>query len=226
MNSKASSNAFSDAGGRGHERDASVQASRVRAGARAHARAQQRRRQPIRSVSRDGAIAADNTDGVGLVRDLTANLGCALRGARILLLGAGGAAYGVCGPLLDEKPVAPRDCKPHRREGTRAVRAFQACARERTRSRRASYPELETQAFDVVINATSAGLAGEMPALSPRVFASGALAYDMTYGRAHALSGICVARTAPGPPTASACWSNRQPSRSSSGAACGRKPRR
>jgi shikimate dehydrogenase len=49
---------------------------------------------------RDGAVAADNTDGVGLVRDLTSNLGCTLNGARVLLMGAGGAAYGVCGPLL------------------------------------------------------------------------------------------------------------------------------
>ena len=61
------------------------------------------------------------------------------------------------------------------------MRAFQACARD-VPLEAAGYPELETQAFDVVINATLAGLMGEMPAL-PRVFASGALAYDMTYGR-------------------------------------------
>ena len=129
----------------------------------------------------DGAIAADNTDGVGLVRDLTANLGCALRGARVLLLGAGGAAYGVCGPLLDENPsrlaIANRTV-----EKARALCERFRPAHENVPLEAAGYPELETQAFDVVINATSAGLVGEMPAL-PRVFASGALAYDMTYGR-------------------------------------------
>src|SRR6185436_3171105 len=53
-----------------------------------------------------GTICGDNTDGAGLVRDLTVNLGFPLRGRRILLMGAGGASYGVCGPLLDEGPAA------------------------------------------------------------------------------------------------------------------------
>src|SRR5688572_8932414 len=50
-------------------------------------------------------VHGDNTDGVGLVRDLTINLGRELRGTRILLMGAGGASYGVCGPLLEEQPA-------------------------------------------------------------------------------------------------------------------------
>src|SRR5512132_1019439 len=54
---------------------------------------------------RGDVVFADNTDGYGLVRDLTVNLGCMLRGRRILLMGAGGASYGVCGPLLDEGPA-------------------------------------------------------------------------------------------------------------------------
>jgi shikimate dehydrogenase len=130
----------------------------------------------------EGMIAADNTDGIGLVRDLTANLGCALRGARVLLLGAGGAAYGVCGPLLDEHParlmIANRTV-----ERARVLCERFRPAHENVPLDAASYADLDTQSFDVVINATSAGLAGQMPALAPDVFAPQALAYDMTYGR-------------------------------------------
>ena len=127
-------------------------------------------------------IAADNTDGVGLVRDLTANLGCVLSGARILLLGAGGAAAGVCGPLLDESParlvIANRTVEKalslcERFALAHAASVLDACG----------YPDLAAASFDVVINATSAGLSGEMPALAPGIFASGALAYEMVYGR-------------------------------------------
>jgi shikimate dehydrogenase len=116
------------------------------------------------------------------VRDLTVNLGCTLKGARILLLGAGGAAYGVCGPLLDAKParlfVANRT-------------ADKALAlRERFRSSHGEvgldaggYEALPREPFDIVINATSAGLAGEAPPLPHGLFAPRALAYDMVYGR-------------------------------------------
>jgi shikimate dehydrogenase len=129
-----------------------------------------------------GRIAADNTDGVGLVRDLAENLGCALCGARILLLGAGGAAYGVCGPLLDERPsrlvIANRTLGKARALCERFAAGHEDIAREAV-----DYAQLDAERFDVVINATSAGLTGEMPALSPRVFAPGALAYEMVYGR-------------------------------------------
>lgn len=131
---------------------------------------------------REGVIVADNTDGVGLVRDLTANLGCALRDARILLLGAGGAAWGVCGPLLDERParlvIANRTV-----DKARALCERFAATHERIAPEAAGYPQLFGQSFDIVVNATSAGLTGAMPALSPHVFASGCLAYEMVYGR-------------------------------------------
>ena len=132
---------------------------------------------------RDSVVAADNTDGAGLVRDLTSNLGCALRGARILLMGAGGAAYGVCGPLLGQRParlvIANRTVE----------KAVALC--ERFRSAHAgvaldalSFGALSAERFEIVINATSAGLHAESPPLPDGVFAAGALAYDMVYGRA------------------------------------------
>jgi shikimate dehydrogenase len=130
----------------------------------------------------EGTIAADNTDGVGLVRDLSANLGCSLRNARILLLGAGGAASGVCGPLLDERPsrlvIANRTVAKARTLCGRFAPAHADIALEA-----AGFAQLDAESFDVVVNATSAGLSGAMPALSPLVFAAGALAYDMVYGR-------------------------------------------
>jgi shikimate dehydrogenase len=133
-------------------------------------------------VFRERHVAADNTDGVGLVRDLAANLGCTLNGARILLLGAGGAAYGVCGPLLEEGPS--RLVVANRTLG----KAVALCERFRTTHHGVSigavgYGVLAREQFDVVINATSAGLAAECPPIPAGVFAAGALAYEMVYGR-------------------------------------------
>jgi shikimate dehydrogenase len=134
-------------------------------------------------VFRGDSVFADNTDGHGLVRDLVVNLACTLRGRRLLLMGAGGASYGVCGLLLDEAPaalvIANRTiAKAH------ALRAHFATLHSAGGSLSATgYDALAGCSFDVVINATSAGLTGEMPALPNELFAPGALAYDMVYGR-------------------------------------------
>ncbi len=132
---------------------------------------------------RDGKRVGHNTDGTGLVRDIQENLGRAIKGRRVLLLGAGGASFGVMEPLLRECPeqlvVANRTLS----KAVAVVRHFEklhnyavrgVCAR--------SYPELD-RAFDIVINATSAGLKGDALALPPGLFAPGALAYDMVYGK-------------------------------------------
>ncbi len=121
-------------------------------------------------------IFGDNTDGAGLVADLTRNLGCALAGRRILLLGAGGAARGVIEPLLDQFPAALVIAN-------RTVGRAQELAELFDRGVRACGFDAIDTPFDLVINATSASLAGELPPLSPRVFAPGTLAYDMMYGR-------------------------------------------
>jgi shikimate dehydrogenase len=97
-------------------------------------------------------------------------------------MGAGGASYGACGPLLEQGParlvIANRT----------VAKAVALCERFSSHENAAvlstsSYEALAGREFDVVVNATSAGLAGEMPALPPRLFAAGALAYDMLYGR-------------------------------------------
>jgi len=131
----------------------------------------------VNTLSFDGTtVCGDNTDGVGLLRDLTANLGRALAGARVLLMGAGGAAQGVLPPLLGAGPQ-------------RLVIVNRTAARARELARRfgasagGGYEEFGDESFDILINATSAGLAGEAPPLAAGAFAARSLAYDMVYGR-------------------------------------------
>ena len=124
-------------------------------------------------------MLGDNTDGAGLLRDLTNNLGCRITGQRLLLLGAGGAARGVVGPLLEARPAALVIAN---RTAARAADLAERFA-GRGPLRACGYPDLAGESFDLVINATSASLGGETPYLPERVFASGSLAYDMMYGR-------------------------------------------
>jgi shikimate dehydrogenase len=126
-----------------------------------------------------GQIHGDNTDGAGLVADLTRNLGVVIEGRRILLMGAGGAARGVILPLLERGPAALFIA--NRTPG----RAVDLAARFRHAGpvQGGGYDALAGRAFDVVINATAASLAGELPPLPEGIFAADALAYDMMYGR-------------------------------------------
>jgi shikimate dehydrogenase len=129
----------------------------------------------------DGGIYGDNTDGVGLVRDLSINHGVALRNARVLLIGAGGAARGVVGPLLDAQPrelvIANRTLEKAVAIAARFAPHVEACG----------YGTLAQRRFDVLVNATSASLAGQLPPIPDDVYAHAALAYDMMYGAAPTL---------------------------------------
>lgn len=122
----------------------------------------------------------DNTDGAGLVADLTRNLGIALSGTRILLLGAGGAARGVIGPLLEG---APAQLVVANRTASRAhALAARFSQRTQVAVRGCGLDQLATE-FDLIVNATSASLAGELPVLPEAVFTPNGLAYDIMYGR-------------------------------------------
>lgn len=120
----------------------------------------------------------DNTDGAGLLRDLTVNLGRTLVGRRVLLIGAGGAARGVAGPLIaagigslvivNRTPARARVLASRFAASAISVRGFD---------------ELAGEAFDLVVNATSVGLGGTLPALPAGLFRPNALAYEMMYGR-------------------------------------------
>ncbi len=128
-------------------------------------------------------ILGDNTDGAGLVRDLGTNLGCTLGARRVLLLGAGGAARGALLPLLQAEPAALFLANRSAGKATALAAAFANHA-GKVELRAGGFAELAGQQFDLVINATAASLAAEAPALPPALYAPGALAYDMMYGRA------------------------------------------
>ncbi|MCK9355095.1 MAG: shikimate dehydrogenase [Gallionella sp.] len=125
-----------------------------------------------------GAILGDNTDGAGLVADIEHNLGVSLRDKRVLLMGAGGAAYGVILPLVHAGAhiaVANRTA-----DKARQLAAAFAASGEVTGC---GYDELDELQFDVIVNATSAGLSDSAIPLPDSIFAPNALAYDMMYGR-------------------------------------------
>lgn len=118
----------------------------------------------------------DNTDGIGLIRDLRDHLGMSLQGKALLVLGAGGAAQGVVGALLEagvaQVSIANRT----------AARAAALAARFPS-VRACGYEALHGESFDIVVNATSAGLADEAPPLPAGLLDHATLAYDMVYGR-------------------------------------------
>ena len=128
----------------------------------------------------DTTLLGDNTDGVGLTTDLESNLNVELADKRILILGAGGAARGVLGPLLEREP---REAVIANRTAHKA----QALAAEFNGLGKLSgcgFADLHGAPYDLIINATSASLHGEMPALPPVIVGEGTLCYDMAYSRA------------------------------------------
>lgn len=139
----------------------------------------------------------DNTDGVGLVRDLEHNLGISLAGKKILLLGAGGAARGVAGELLRAKPAGLWIANRTERKAVDVAHAVSPAGRMTV----LPMADLSMHRFDIVVNATSASLQGELPPLPASCFATDALAYDMVYGRDTpflAMAADAGARTADG----------------------------
>lgn len=128
----------------------------------------------------DGSRLGDNTDGVGLVRDLTVNLGLALAGRRILLLGAGGAARGVLAPLLGERPAALHIAN---RTAAKALR-LAAEAHGPGPVSGGGLDQPPGPPFDLLVNATSAGIGGTPPALPDGLLGPDAVCYDLAYGAA------------------------------------------
>ena len=137
---------------------------------------------------RDGGqvrIVGDNTDGVGLVRDIVANAGVAIKGARVLLLGAGGAARGVILPLLAESPsqlvIANRTLARADELVAQFAQAAQTTPSATVQLAASRFEEL-AGSFDILINATSASLSSELPPVPVSVLRAGGFAYDMMYG--------------------------------------------
>jgi shikimate dehydrogenase len=125
-----------------------------------------------------GLLEGDNTDGAGLIHDLLFNLKVAIRAQRVLILGAGGATRGILGPLLDQQPrelcIANRN--PERARVLAELFADLGPVRSATPS------ELQGTQWDLIFNATSASLSGDLPELSPALLAPACLCYDLAYG--------------------------------------------
>jgi shikimate dehydrogenase len=137
-------------------------------------------------VFKNGKISADNTDGVGLVRDIENNLLHPIRGKRVLLIGAGGAARGALPALVEAGPCTLLVVNRSHRRVHDWLAAYSSQYAEVLRAMRLSpvalsFTELSGQCFDVVINATSASLKNDALPLPQGLYAPGALAYDMMY---------------------------------------------
>jgi len=129
-------------------------------------------------VRQDEGLVGDNTDGAGLLADLTRNLRLKFSSPRILLLGAGGAARGALGPLLE---LNPRLLVVANRTAERAIEIAEEFAYLGPVSG-CEFAKLEHKRFDLIVNATSASLRGDVPAIPPGVVDSLTTCYDMAYG--------------------------------------------
>ena len=133
----------------------------------------------VNTLKFDGnEILGDNTDGIGLVTDIVRNAGVAIEGKSVLLLGAGGAARGAVLPILNRDPA--RLVIANRTVSKAAELASQFAQHGPVTA--SAFDALQ-EPFDIIINATSASLAEDVPPVTPVVFGAGALAYDMMYGK-------------------------------------------
>lgn len=125
----------------------------------------------------DGSILGDNTDGIGLVTDLIANNSVVIKQKRILILGAGGASRGIILPLLEESPC---DIVIANRTVAKAETLAQEFSHKGQVSA-SSYENLAGQSFDLILNATSASLTGDLPPLAEGLLAANGSCYDLAY---------------------------------------------
>ncbi|SDH50384.1 shikimate dehydrogenase [Paraburkholderia phenazinium] len=130
-----------------------------------------------------GEIHGDNTDGFGLVRDIEVNLATPLKGVRILLLGAGGAARGVVLPMLERAPHTLTIVNRTAAKAQELVSQFgEAAQAAGCRLTGGGATAIEPGAYDVIVNATAGSLDAALPECDDRAFGGGTLAYDMMYG--------------------------------------------
>ena len=134
----------------------------------------------------DGRITGDNTDGIGLVNDIKKNLKFEITNKKILLLGSGGAAFGVLQPLADTEPnlvIISNRTFAKAEEAARILSELIDISQSKTVCIAKRFDELGDMEFDLVINCTSTGLTDTALPIPNTIFAEGCLAYDMMYGR-------------------------------------------
>lgn len=130
-------------------------------------------------VFQEGSVFGDNTDGIGLIRDLVSNLGMHLLDCNILILGAGGATRGIVAPLLENRPASITIANRTLTKARELAEHF-ADAGPVTACRFGDIPR--STHFSLIINATSAGLTGDTPPYPTFAISDGCLCYDLSYG--------------------------------------------
>jgi shikimate dehydrogenase len=128
---------------------------------------------------RDNGVLGDNTDGAGLIADLTRNLAFDLEGTRVLVLGAGGAARGVLGPLLEAEPEYLEIANRNAERAVELAHEFSTLGTVHG----CGFDAIADSTFDLVLNATSASLQDTIPPIPPQVIGPTTLCYDMAYGK-------------------------------------------
>jgi shikimate dehydrogenase len=137
----------------------------------------------------NGLLEGDNTDGIGLVRDLTQNIGVSLRDKSILLLGAGGAARGVVPLLLAEQPHQLLIANRTENKAQALVADFQeVLSKQKTIMQACSYENLPQSTFDVIIHATAAGTLGQTLDLPHPLMFDNCFCYDLAYSKTNDLT--------------------------------------
>ncbi|TAL47650.1 MAG: shikimate dehydrogenase [Methylovulum sp.] len=130
------------------------------------------------TVQPDGSILSDNTDGCGLVSDLMINHGISLAGARILILGAGGASRGIIAPILEQSPQSLVIANRTIDKAVNLASEFH----DKGRVSGCGFAALNKQQFDLILNATSASLSDSVPPLPEHLLAENGICYDLAYG--------------------------------------------
>ena len=129
-------------------------------------------------LQKEGTLLGDNTDGVGLVTDLSINHSIPLLNSRILILGAGGASRGIIGPLMEKSPaniiIANRTVEKAINLSNEFSQLGEIIG--------CSYDAIKNNKFDLILNATSASLTGELPPLADNILAKNGHCYDLAYG--------------------------------------------
>lgn len=156
-----------------------------RPGNRPSERAQRAQAVNTLRFDRERGMFGDNTDGVGMVRDIENNLGLGIAGKRVLVLGAGGAVRGVLGPLAEREPASLTIAN---RTATKARALAEKFGNGTSPGNNITlsgcgYERIAGPAFDLIINGTSASLGGELPGVAPGCLGAHSVVYDMMYAR-------------------------------------------
>jgi len=130
------------------------------------------------ALQADGSLLGDNTDGCGLVADLTVNHQLTLTGSRVLILGAGGASRGIIAPLLEQAPAELVIANRTLAKAVQLAEEFQTLAAIEG----CGFEQLNGRQFDLILNATSASLSNQLPPLPETLLAENGVCYDLAYG--------------------------------------------